>query len=109
MSAEYGSHVSGAGDNNTPVEESGGAQKGTGRLTKAGDFGQGEAGERPEDILRKRKEQNPGNDEFGSQSTGAAGPSSRYTRRTRGYWRTHQSLGLGKTEEGYHAAGGRIP
>ena len=51
--AEYDSHVSGAGHNrNIPVEEGGGIQKGTGRLTKAGDFDQGEAGEGPEDILR---------------------------------------------------------
>ena len=65
MSAEYGSHVLGAGDNNILVEEGGGIQKGTRRLTQAGDFDQGEAGERPQDILRKRKEQNPRNNELG--------------------------------------------
>lgn len=64
--AEYGSHVSGAGDNrDIPVEEGGDFQKGTGRLTKAGDFDQGEAGEGPEDILKKREEENPGSYEFG--------------------------------------------
>lgn len=63
---EYGSRVSGAGDNrDIPVEEGGDIQKGTGRLTKAGDFDRGEAGEGPEDILRMREEQNPGSDEFG--------------------------------------------
>ena len=66
MSAEYGSHVSGAGDNrDIPVEEGGDIQKGSGRLTKAGDFDQGGAGEGPEGILRMREEQNPGSDEFG--------------------------------------------
>jgi hypothetical protein len=34
-------------------------------LTKAGDFDQGEAGEGPEDILRKREQMNPRSDEFG--------------------------------------------
>jgi hypothetical protein len=53
--AEYGSHVSGAGDNrDIPVEEGRDIEKGTGRLTKAGGFDQGDAGEGPEDILRMR-------------------------------------------------------
>jgi len=55
--ADYGSHVSGAGNNrDIPPEEGGDIQKGTGRMTKAGDFDQGEAGEGPEDISRKRAE-----------------------------------------------------
>ena len=40
-------------------------EKGSGRLTKAGDFDQGGAGEGPEGILKMREEQNPGSDEFG--------------------------------------------
>ena len=40
-------------------------KKGIGRLTKAGGFDQGEAGEGPEDIFRMKGEQNPGSDEFG--------------------------------------------
>ena len=35
------------------MEEGGVVQKGTGRLTKAKDFDQGEAGEGPEDATRK--------------------------------------------------------
>lgn len=59
--AEYGSKVSGAGDNREiPEEEGGGFQRGTGRPTKAGDFDQGEAGEGPEDIARKEAERRPG-------------------------------------------------
>ena len=49
--AEYGSHVSGAGNNrDIPPEEGGDRVKGSGRMTKAGDFDQGEAGEGPEDV-----------------------------------------------------------
>ncbi|KAI1612510.1 hypothetical protein EDD37DRAFT_648051 [Exophiala viscosa] len=61
--AEYGSHVSGAGNNrDIPVEEGGDIQKGTGRLTKAGDFDQGEPGEGPEHIAKRRAE------EFGGEN-----------------------------------------
>ncbi len=64
--AEYGSKVSGAGDNREiPFEEGGDIQKGTGKMTKAGDFDQGAPGDGPEDVLRKREEENPGSDEFG--------------------------------------------
>ena len=64
--AEYGSKVSGAGDNREiPFEEGGDVQKGTGKMTKAGDFDQGAPGEGPEDVLRKREEENPGSNEFG--------------------------------------------
>ncbi len=53
----YGSAASGAGDNREiPVEEGGAQQRGTGRMTKAGDFDQGEAGEGPEDVARRREE-----------------------------------------------------
>ena len=52
--AEYGSHVSGAGNNrDIPPQEGGDIQKGTGRLTKAGDFDQGAPGEGPEDVSRR--------------------------------------------------------
>jgi len=62
--AEYGSKVSGAGDNREiPLEEGGGIQKGTGRVTKAGDFEQGEPGEGPEDVARKYAEQHGGEDD----------------------------------------------
>ena len=61
--AEYGSKTSGQGDNREiPVEEGGDIQKGTGRPTKAGDFDQGEAGEGPEDVSRRRAE------EFGGEN-----------------------------------------
>lgn len=53
----YGSAASGAGDNREiPSEEGGAQQRGTGRMTKAGDFDQGEAGEGPEDVARRREE-----------------------------------------------------
>ena len=108
--AEYGSHVSGAGDNrDIPVEEGGDIQKGTGRLTKAGDFDPGDAGEGPEDILRMREEQNPGSDEFGRSRR-------ELQDQVRGTSRGHDSAGApvnprgpGKTEGSYHAAGGRVP
>lgn len=62
--AEYGSHVSGAGNNrDIPPSEGGDVQKGTGRLTKAGDFDQGEPGDGPEDIAKKRAEQYGGEDD----------------------------------------------
>ncbi|KAK4937551.1 hypothetical protein LTR10_021843 [Elasticomyces elasticus] len=61
--AEYGSHVSGAGNNrDIPPEEGGDIQKGTGRLTKAGDFDQGEPGEGPEHIAARRAQ------EFGGEN-----------------------------------------
>ena len=108
--AEYGSHVSGAGDNrDIPIDEGGEIQKGTGRLTKAGDFDQGEAGEGPEDILRKREEENPGSDEFGSsrrelqsQVRGTPGGDD-------GAGAPVSSRGPGYTEDTFHAAGDRVP
>jgi hypothetical protein len=108
--AEYGSHVSGAGDNrDIPIEEGGDIQKGTGRPTKAGDFDQGEAGEGPEDILRKREAENPGSDEFGrnrrelhDQVRGTPGGGD-------GAGATVSGRGPGYTEDTYHAAGNRIP
>lgn len=39
-------------------------QKGTGKLTKAEDFDQGEAGEGPEDILKRREQDNGGDDDI---------------------------------------------
>lgn len=65
--AEYGSKVSGAGDNREiPEEEGGGVQKGTGRVTKAGDFDKGEAGEGPEDVAAKYARDQGGNDDVRS-------------------------------------------
>lgn len=65
--AEYGSHVSGAGDNrDIPESEGGDVQKGTGRLTKAGDFEDGEPGEGPEDLAKQRAEQFGGEDDVRS-------------------------------------------
>lgn len=62
--AEYGSQTSGAGNNrDIPPEEGGGFQKDTGRMTKAGDFDQGAAGEGPEDVARRRAEENGGDDD----------------------------------------------
>ena len=62
--AEYGSKVSGAGDNREiPLEEGGDIQKETGRVTKAKDFDQGEAGEGPEHIAQKYAEDQGGNDD----------------------------------------------
>ena len=62
--AEYGSKVSGAGDNREiPLEEGGDIQKGTGRVTKAGDFEQGEPGEGPEHVRQKYEQQFGGNDD----------------------------------------------
>ena len=67
--AEYGSHVSGAGDNrDIPVEEGGDIQKGTGRLTKAGDFDQGEAGEGPEHVAARRAQDAGGEDDVQSNT-----------------------------------------
>jgi hypothetical protein len=62
--AEHGSHASGSGNNrDIPPEEGGDIAKGTGRMTKAGDFDQGEAGEGPEDIAaRKARDQGGDND-----------------------------------------------
>ncbi|KIW11348.1 hypothetical protein PV08_10648 [Exophiala spinifera] len=62
--AEYGSKVSGAGNNREiPLEEGGDIVKGVGRLTKAGDFDQGEPGEGPEDVAAKRAQERPGDDD----------------------------------------------
>lgn len=72
--ADYGSHVSGAGNNrDIPPEQGGDFQRGTGRLTKAGDFDQGEAGEGPEDIAERRAREYGGEDDIRSnirQGTG---------------------------------------
>jgi hypothetical protein len=91
---------------NIPVEGGGGIQKGTGRLTKAGNFDRAEAGERPEDILRKREEQNPGSDEFGRSQRELQDQ----VRGTRGGHGGAGALvnppGLGKAEGNYYAAGG---
>ena len=69
--AEYGSKVSGAGNNREiPPEEGGDIQRGTGRVTKAGDFDQGEAGEGPEDVSRRVANERAGyndNDVVGPQ------------------------------------------
>ena len=69
--AEYGSKVSGAGNNREiPPEEGGDIQRGTGRVTKAGDFEQGEAGEGPEDVSRRVANERAGhndNDVVGPQ------------------------------------------
>ncbi|ERF73331.1 hypothetical protein EPUS_03164 [Endocarpon pusillum Z07020] len=60
----YGSAASGAGDNREiPSEEGGAQQRGTGRVTKAGDFDQGEAGEGPEDVATQREQDNSGSDD----------------------------------------------
>ncbi|KAJ9603566.1 hypothetical protein H2200_011752 [Cladophialophora chaetospira] len=65
--AEYGSKVSGAGDNREiPVEEGGDIQKGTGRATKAGDFDKGEAGEGPEHVRERYAQDQGGNDDVRS-------------------------------------------
>ena len=62
--AEYGSHVSGQGDNrDLPESEGGDVQKGTGKLTKARDFDQGEAGEGPEDVARRDAEDRGGDND----------------------------------------------
>lgn len=56
--------MSGAGNNrDIPPEEGGDVQKGTGRLTKAGDFDQGEAGEGPEDVAARRAQDAGGEDD----------------------------------------------
>ena len=65
--AEYGSKVSGAGDNREiPVEEGGDIQRGTGRPTKAGDFDQGAPGEGPEHLKEQNEQQFGGNDDVRS-------------------------------------------
>ncbi|KAK6378986.1 hypothetical protein LTS17_006689 [Exophiala oligosperma] len=65
--AEYGSKVSGAGNNREiPPEEGGGTVKGTGRPTKAGDFDQGEAGEGPEAVAARRAQDRGGDDDVRS-------------------------------------------
>ena len=67
--AEYGSQVSGAGDNrDIPESEGGDIVKGTGRLTKAGDFDQGEAGEGPEDVSRRKAQDQGGDDDVQSNT-----------------------------------------
>lgn len=61
--AEYGSKVSGAGNNREiPPEEGGDVVKGSGRMTKAGDFDQGEAGEGPEDVAARQARDAGGDD-----------------------------------------------
>lgn len=45
------------------MEEGGGIQRGTGKVTKAGDFEGGEAGEGPEDISKKALENRPGDND----------------------------------------------
>lgn len=61
--ADYGSHVSGAGNNrDIPPSEGGDIQKGTGRMTKAGDFDQGAPGEGPEDVSKRQAEAYGGDD-----------------------------------------------
>lgn len=63
--AEYGSHTSGQGNNrDISVKEGGDIQKGTGRLTKAGDFDHSEAGEGPEDVARRRADENGGGNDI---------------------------------------------
>lgn len=65
--AEYGSKVSGAGNNREiPPEEGGDVQKGTGRVTKAGDFDQGQAGEGPEHVAARYAQEQGGNDDVRS-------------------------------------------
>lgn len=69
--ADYGSHVSGAGNNRViPPSEGGGVQKGTGRPTKAGDFDQGAPGEGPEDVSRRVAESYGGEDDVRSNIRG---------------------------------------
>lgn len=64
---EYGSHTSGAGNNrDIPESEGGDIVKGTGRLTKAGDFDQGAPGEGPEDVSQRRAENYGGEDDVRS-------------------------------------------
>ncbi len=56
--------MSGAGNNrDIPPEEGGDVQKGTGRLTKAGDFDQGEAGEGPEHVAARKAQDAGGEDD----------------------------------------------
>jgi len=71
--ADYGSHVSGAGNNrDIPISEGGDIQKGTGRLTKAGDFDQGAPGEGPEDVAKREAEAYGGDDSVRSNITNQA-------------------------------------
>jgi len=72
--SNYGSSASGAGNNrDIPVEEGGDIQKGTGRLTKAGDFDQGAPGEGPEDVAKRQAEAYGGDDSVRSNITNQAG------------------------------------
>jgi len=65
--AEYGSKVSGAGNNREiPPEEGGDIQKGTGRMTKAGDFDQGAPGEGPEHVAARYAQEQGGADDVRS-------------------------------------------
>jgi hypothetical protein len=60
----YGSAASGAGDNREiPTAEGGRQQRGTGRMTKAGDFDEGEAVIGPEDVARRIGEEERGRDD----------------------------------------------
>ena len=71
--ADYGSHVSGAGNNrDIPLSEGGDIQKGTGRLTKAGDFDQGAPGEGPEDVSKRQAEAYGGDDSVRGNITNQA-------------------------------------
>lgn len=47
-----------------PPEQGGDIQKGTGKMTKAEDFDQGEAGEGPEDVLKRREVDAGGDDDI---------------------------------------------
>lgn len=71
--ADYGSHVSGAGNNrDIPISEGGDVQKGTGRLTKAGDFDQGAPGEGPEHVSKRQAEAYGGDDSVRDNITNQA-------------------------------------
>lgn len=60
----YGSAASGAGDNREiPSEEGGGQQRGTGQMTKAGDFEESEPGQGLEGVARRRMEEAGGEDD----------------------------------------------
>jgi len=66
--------VSGAGNNrDIPPEEGGDIQKGTGRMTKAGDFDQGAPGEGPEDVSKRQAQAYGGDDSVRSNITNQAG------------------------------------
>jgi len=71
--SNYGSSVSGAGNNrDIPPEEGGDIQKGTGRMTKAGDFDQGAPGEGPEDVSKRQAQAYGGDDSVRDNITNQA-------------------------------------